>query len=81
MNFEFRQEPLKPKALLLAVLISLFMSTLIIIMAGHNPLEVYDKMITGALGSQFAVASTIRWTTPPTVYRHRGGFCLSRRHV
>lgn len=64
MNFEFRQEPLKPKALLLAVFISLFMSTLIIIMAGHNPLEVYDKMITGALGSQFAVASTIRWTTP-----------------
>lgn len=64
MNFEFRQQPLKPKAIILAILISIVSGAAIILCAGHNPIEVYSKMISGAFGSQFAIASTLRWTTP-----------------
>lgn len=64
MNFEFRQQPIKLTSIVLAILVSFFVGSLVILYAGHNPLHVYYTMLKGALGSRFAVASTLRWTTP-----------------
>lgn len=52
------------RMVLLAIILSLFLGGIIIFISGNNPFLIYGKMIQGALGSQFALASTIRWTTP-----------------
>ncbi len=49
---------------LMAVLLSLLFGGMVILMSGNNPFLIYGKMLQGALGSRFAIASTIRWTTP-----------------
>ncbi len=48
----------------MTVLLSLVLGGMVIFLSGNNPFLVYGKMLKGALGSQFAIASTIRWTTP-----------------
>lgn len=52
------------KTVFLAIAISLISGGVIIALSGNNPIEIYGKLLSGALGSQFAIASTIRWTTP-----------------
>lgn len=47
-----------------AIFFSLLMGGGFIAMTGNHPFVVYGKLLNGALGSQFAIASTIRWTTP-----------------
>ena len=49
---------------IMAILLSLIIGGVVIWASGNNPIEIYGKMLNGALGSQFAIASTIRWTTP-----------------
>ena len=49
---------------IMAILLSLVIGGAVIWASGNNPIEIYGKMLNGALGSQFAIASTIRWTTP-----------------
>ena len=49
---------------LMAIVLSLVIGGIVIWVSGNNPIEIYGKMLDGALGSQFAIASTIRWTTP-----------------
>ena len=52
------------KTVFLAIAISLISGGVIIALSGNNPIEIYGKLLSGALGSQFAIASTIRWSTP-----------------
>lgn len=52
------------KAVLFAIIVSLLFGAIIIALSGNDPIEIYGKLLSGALGSQFAIASTIRWTTP-----------------
>jgi ABC-type uncharacterized transport system permease subunit len=47
-----------------AVLIALFLSGGLIVLAGANPLDAYVEMIRGAFGSRLSVSETLTRTTP-----------------
>ena len=47
-----------------AVLLALATGGLIILLLGHNPLEVYGTMLTGALGKPRAVRETVKKAIP-----------------
>lgn len=64
MSLEFRQKPIKIKIVFGAICIGILVGALIVLLGGNNPLDVYTKLFKGAFGSAFAVASTLRWTTP-----------------
>ena len=64
MNFDFRQRPIKIKTAIVAIFLGLLFGALLIVITGHNPVEVYGYMAKGAFGSKFAIASTLRWCTP-----------------
>lgn len=69
------------KTVFLAIAISLISGGVIIALSGNNPIEIYGKLLSGALGSQFAIASTIRWTTPVLFTGVASGYRFSRRYV
>jgi general nucleoside transport system permease protein len=48
----------------IAVFISLVILTAILLITAISPLETYAAMIRGSMGSLFALASTLRWSTP-----------------
>lgn len=64
MSFEFRQKPLSIRAAIIAVILGLIVGSILIIIAGYSPVEVYGYMATGAFGNMFAITSTLRWATP-----------------
>lgn len=64
MNFDFRQKPISLKTAVIAIVLGLLMGAVLIVITGHDPLEVYGYMVKGAFGSKFAFASTLRWATP-----------------
>ena len=64
MNFDFRQKPIKFHTALIAIILGLLVGAVLIIVTGHNPIEIYGYMLKGAIGSSAAIASTLRWSTP-----------------
>lgn len=64
MNFDFRQKPISVKTAMLAIILGLLIGAVLIVITGHDPIEVYSHMVNGAFGSTFAFASTLRWATP-----------------
>lgn len=64
MNFDFKQHPIKWTTIVASVAISIVVGSLILILVGKNPIEVFSIIISGALGSEFALSSTLRWMTP-----------------
>ena len=64
MNLEFKLRPINIKTIILAIIISFIVGGVIVFGSGYDPFEVYYKLFKGALGSKFAIASTLRWVTP-----------------
>ncbi len=64
MNFDFRQEPIKIKTAVFAVILGLLVGAVFILITGNNPLVVYGYMAKGAFGGPSSIASTLRWATP-----------------
>ena len=64
MSLEFKLRPVNIKTIISAIIISFLVGGLIVLSSGYNPAEVYYKLFKGALGSKFAIASTLRWITP-----------------
>lgn len=64
MQFDFKQKPIKVKSVVISILISFLIGSLIILLSGTNPLTAFQTMIKGAVGSKFAISSSIRWATP-----------------
>lgn len=64
MNFDFRQHPIKWTTIVASVGISIAIGSLILVLVGKNPAEVFSIIASGAVGSEFALSSTLRWMTP-----------------
>lgn len=64
MNLEFKIRPVNIKTIVMAIVISFLVGGAIVFCSGYDPLEVYYKLVKGALGSKFSIASTLRWITP-----------------
>lgn len=64
MNFDFRQKPIQLKTAVLAVVLGLLIGGVLMVVSGHNPLEIYRVLFDGAFGDKYAVASSLRWTIP-----------------
>lgn len=64
MNFDFKQKPIGLRTALTAVVLGLLVGAIFILITGRNPITVYHFMLQGAVGSQMAIASTLRWSTP-----------------
>lgn len=47
-----------------ALLLVLFISSILILIQGSNPLIAFRQIILGSIGSKSAIASSIRWSTP-----------------
>jgi simple sugar transport system permease protein len=47
-----------------AVAVSVTLVTLLLLATGVNPVHAFAALLRGSVGSLFAVASTLRWTTP-----------------
>ncbi len=48
---------------LVAVIVSLVLFAAVLMSAGYNVGQVYTSLVEGAVGSPFALAATLRWTT------------------
>lgn len=64
MNFTYRPTPISTKTAFMAVLFGLLTGAVLIFATGNNPVEIYGALVRGSCGSMFAIASSIRWTTP-----------------
>lgn len=64
MNLEFKQRPIQIKTIVFAILISILVGGIFLLCGGMNPIKVYGMLLEGALGSKFAIGSTLRWITP-----------------
>lgn len=49
---------------LTSVAVGIFLGALIVLAAGHNPLEVYAEMVSSSFGSARGIQQTLRATTP-----------------
>lgn len=49
---------------LVSTVLVLIIASILIMIQGSNPIEAFQAMINGAVGSKSAIASSIRWSTP-----------------
>lgn len=64
MNFDFKQQPITIKMVIISIIIAVLLGAFVVLLNGSNPIEVYQSLVEGAFGSRFAIASTLRWLTP-----------------
>lgn len=64
MQFNFSPKPTKLRTAFFATIIGIIVGSILILVSGYNPFQIYQILISGAFGDAYKISSTIRWTTP-----------------